>query len=114
MIRSTYSSGIDSNAIVLVVDVRPGDGYASTTPNVEAVGISTERIASSTVNGNTANCQGSDSINAENLHRWVENVDITDGGGNETVSLEELWLGLTAVGSFAVPPEGSLAVKNGT
>lgn len=49
-------------------------------------------------------------LNAEGLDGRVLNIQASDGRVIEIVGIEELWLGLSTIGSLAVPPALSTAV----
>jgi hypothetical protein len=64
----------------LVVNICSRNRNCRTSSNVKPIRIRTQTIACSAINRDSRNGEISTIVDAENLHRWVENVDIGDGG----------------------------------
>ena len=113
------STRVDSKAIVLVLDIGSGDIHASGRSNVEGIGVvaksvsrRVESVTSRVVDGDILDVEVRSTVDGEALHWVVLNVQAGDGGVDELVSVEELWLGDTAVGTFAIPPGRAVTVDN--
>lgn len=108
----TYSAGVDSQTVILVVDGRAGDVDTVTGADVESVGVvAAVAIAVGVVDGDSTESQLLCAVDAEDLHGGVLDVDVLNLGVGQTVGVEELGLGLAAVCSLAVPPAGTISVQ---
>lgn len=94
------------------MDDRAGDVDTVAGADVESVGVvAAVAITVSVVDGDSAKSQLLGAVDAEDLHGGVLDVDVLDLGVGQAVSVEELGLGLAAVGSLAVPPAGTITVE---
>ena len=107
-------SAVNSNTVILVVNIRSTDRNARAIADVKPICVGPKRIASGAINSDSSNCKVSATIDAEDLHRWVEDVDVGDGGRDQIMCLEELGLGLATVGALSIPPVCTVAVKVGS
>lgn len=82
--------------------------------HIESIGVVTKiiSISSRVVNGNVRDGKTLSRVDRETLDRSIDDVETRDlGRPLETVSVEELWLGLSSVGSLTIPPFGTIAVE---
>jgi hypothetical protein len=92
-----------------------GDVDAGTITNVESIGVvATVVITIGVVDSDAAHSELTSTVDAEDLHRGVLDVDVLDLGVDHLVGVEKLRLGLAAIGSLSVPPAGTITVKDGT
>lgn len=112
---STYSSGVDSNAVILVVTLCPRDSHARAASNVKAVGVVAEviSIAVRAVDSHVSDGQPVRAVDADGLNGRVLDVQVGDGAVRQIMGVEELGLRLAAVGALAVPPTGTVGVEVG-
>ena len=76
--------------------------------------MATSRVTGAVVDSHVGDSETLTTVNADSLDGGVLNVEIGDAGGTgQVVGVEELGLGLAAVGSLAVPPAGPLGVQLG-
>lgn len=109
--RVPHRPGINSNAVILIVHVRTGNGNASTTANIECIRIrSAVGIVVGVVNHYLGQGQIGRAVDAENLDWRALDVDASDGGRLHAMGVEERGLGLAAVGALAVPPAAAVTV----
>ena len=113
--RVIYLSGVDGNAVILVVDFGPRDGDIGAFPNVEAIGIGRKviRIPVGVVHRDVRHGEIGGSINTEDLNRGILDVDTLDGGRGQVMGIEELGLRLAAIAALVVPPATAVAVEIG-
>lgn len=108
----TYSAGVDSQTVILVVDGRAGDVNTVAGADVESVGVvAAITITVGIVDGDSTESKLLGAVDAEDLHGGVLDGDVLNLGAGQAVSVEELGLGLAAVGSLAVPPAGTITVE---
>ena len=105
---------VDGEAVVLVLDVCVGDGDARRGADVEGIGVvaAVGHIASRVIDGDVVKGEVGSTVDAEALDRGVLDIQVGDGGLLHGVGIEELGLGLAAVGALAVPPLGAIAVDD--
>lgn len=106
----THGARVDGQAIVLVLDNGFADGHTVTLTNIKAIGVvATVAVAVRVANGDTVqdNVVG---LDAESLHGGVLDIEAGDSRVIKVVGVEELGLGLSAVGALAVPPARTAAV----
>ena len=78
---STYSSRIDGQAVILVLDVGTGDGHTRAAANIESIGIvSSLCVASRVVDGDACKSKVGGAIDREALNGCVLDVQTGDGG----------------------------------
>jgi hypothetical protein len=108
----TYSAGVDSQTVILVVDDRAGDVDTVAGADVESVGVvAALAVSIGVVDGDSTESQLLGAVDAEDLHGGVLDVDVLNLGVGQTVGVEELGLLLAAVASLAVPPAGTISVE---
>jgi hypothetical protein len=108
----TYSSRVDRNAVILVVDCGTGNNDIVRRTDIEAVRVVSERISSGVVDGHARDRETIAAVDAHGLDRSVLDVEIVDSRrASQAVSSEELGLDLAAVASLAVPPTGTVRVE---
>lgn len=108
----TYSSRVDRNAVILVVDFGTSNNDIVRRTDIEAVRVVSERISSGVVDGHPRDRETIAAVDAYSLDRSVLDVEIVDSRrASQAVSSEELGLGLAAVASLAIPPTGTVRVK---
>lgn len=111
---TAYLARVDSQAVVLVLDVGVADGDVGTLANVEGIGVvAALGITVGVVDGDVVEDQVV-GLYAESLHGCVLDVQAGDGRVLQLVGVEELGLVLAAVGSLGVPPSGSVTVDEMT
>jgi hypothetical protein len=88
----TYSSGVDSDAVILVVDLSTRDDHVIATSNIEAIGVVTKTasVAGRVVNGHVGDGQSIAASNADSLNRSVLDRNASDGRVCQAVEREEL------------------------
>ncbi len=81
--RKTYSSRVNSNAIILVVNVGAGDGDASRITNIKAVSVRTRNdtrgkqiVPIDVVDRDTGHCEISARVDAKHLDWSVIDVNV--------------------------------------
>ena len=114
--RVIYLSGVDGNAVILVVDFGPRDGDIGAFPNVEAIGIGRKviRIPVGVVHRDVRHGEIGGSINTEDLNRGILDVDTLDRGRGQVMGIEELGLCFTTIATLSIPPAGTLAIDEVT
>jgi hypothetical protein len=111
---TAYLARVDSQAVVLVLDVGVADGDVGTLANVEGIGVvAALGITVGVVDGDVVEDQVV-GLHAESLDGGVLDVQAGDGRVLQLVGVEELGLVLAAVGSLGVPPSGSVTVDEMT
>ena len=111
---TAYLARVDSQAVVLVLDIGVADGDIGTRANIEGIGVVTALgITVRVVDGDLVEDQVV-GLHTESLDRGVLDVQTGDGRVVQGVGVEELGLGLSAVGSLTVPPACSAAVDDMT
>lgn len=110
----TYSSGVDSHTVILVVNSSSSDRHTSARADVKSVGVVAEliSIAIAVINGHVRNRQVFTAIDADGLNRSVLDVEIGDGRGRQVVRSKELGFCLASVAAFSVPPLSAAAVQD--
>lgn len=97
------------------MDSRVGDVDTVAGTNVEGVGVvATLAIAIGVVNSDSTKSELLSTVDAEDLHRGVFDVDVLNLGVTQFMGVEELGLLLAAVASLAVPPAGAISVELGS
>ena len=126
-----YHGSCTYKAVILVVDLGICDGDLGGGSDVEGIGIvPTSAVTSRVVNGDgvlrqvshgneciplalcTYKLKVRSTVDGETLNRGVLDVQVLNDGVRHGVGVEELWLGLAAVGALAVPPLGTVAINN--
>jgi hypothetical protein len=127
--EADVSTGVDSQAVVLVLDVGIGDVDTSGAADVKSVGVVAAAVVTSgVVDGDVVEGQLVRAVDGETLDGGVLDVESGDGGRGHGVGVEELhrsvedqekleqptYLGLrlATVGTLAVPPLGTGTVDN--
>lgn len=112
----TYSSGVDSNTVILIIYISARDGDACAGSNVKTISVSTKIISITIlcINGNSGYCQIACAVNAHHLDGWVVNVKVLDLRGNQVVCVKEFGFCLSSVGTFSIPVRSSAAIEVGT
>lgn len=115
-IRSlTNLSRVDSNTVVLVVNLGTVNGDTSALTNIEAISVvSTLRVTLSIINGHLVDGKTVDGVDADSLDRGVLDVNVVEDRVSQAVGGEELGLLLATVSTLAVPPASAVSVKDGT
>lgn len=109
---TAYLARVDSQAVVLVLDVSVADGDVGTVANVEGIGVvAALGITVGVVDGDVVEDQVV-GLHTETLDRGVLDVQAGDGRVVQGVGVEELGLSLSAVGSLTVPPASTAAVDD--
>lgn len=109
---TAYLARVDSQAVVLVLDVGIADGDVGTLANVEGIGVvATIGITVGVVDGNLVEDHVV-ALHAESLDGGILDVQAGDGRVRQLVGVEELGLIFAAVGSLSVPPPGSVTVDD--
>lgn len=104
---------VNGNTVVLVLDHGAGDGDVSGLADIEAVGVVTAVVVTvGVVDGDILDGQVV-GLDAEHLNGGVLDGETRDGRLIQRVGIEELRLGLAAVGTFAVPPARTVSVNDG-
>lgn len=113
--NSDISTRVDSDTVVLVVDVGTSDGDTRGRADIESISVVALVLAitSGVIDGDAAKSKLLRVVDGEDLNRRVLDLDVLDLGVCHLVGVEELGLGLAAVGTLAVPPSATLAVNNG-
>jgi len=102
--HKTHRSRIDSNTIILIVNIGPSNRNTSARSNIKTISISTKRITSRIVDRDIRKRKCSSTIDTEDLDRSIKDVDTGDGRGDQVMGFKELGLGLSITGrAFAVP-----------
>jgi hypothetical protein len=86
------STGVDSQAVVLVLDVGVGDVDTSGATNIKGVGVvaTVGYVTSSVVDGDLVKGKVLGAVNGETLDRGVLDVESGDGGRGHGVGVEKL------------------------
>lgn len=93
---------------------RIGNIDTSARTDIESISVVTPlAITIGIVNGDFVQGELASTVDAENLHRRVLDLQILDVGVDHLVSVEELGLRLAAVRALSVPPAGTVAVQDG-
>ena len=109
---TAYLARVDSQAVILVLDIGVADGDIGARANIEGIGVvATLSITVRVVDGDLVEDQVI-GLHTESLDGGVLDVQAGDGRVVQGVGVEELGLGLSAVGSLAVPPARSAAVDD--
>lgn len=99
-------SGVDGEAVVLVLADSVGDGDVRGRSDIEAVSVvsSISDISSGVVDGDRVDSQSLGGVDGDGLDWGVLDVQAGDGRRSlQAVGVEELWLGNTSVGSLTIP-----------
>ncbi len=110
-----YRAGVNSQAVILVVDNWVGDVDTGAAADVESIGVVTSLAVSiGVVDVDAIQSKAIGAVDAEDLNGGVLDRDALDLGVDQFVGIEELGLLLAAVTPLAIPPAGSIAIENGT
>lgn len=110
-----YRAGVNSQAVILVVDNWVGDVDTSAAADVESIGVVTSLAVSiGVVDVDAIQSKAIGAVDAEDLNGGVLDRDALDLGVDQFVGIEELGLLLAAVTPLAIPPAGSITIENGT
>lgn len=107
-------SGVDGQAVVLILDVCVGDGNVGGGSNIEGISVVSEVISVTgrVVNGDAVESETASRVDGEGLDWGIQDVKTRDGGASlQGVSIEELGLGDSAVRALSVPPLGSISIE---
>lgn len=107
-------TGVDGNAVILVVDGGAGDVHTSGRADVESIGVVAELVSVTiaVVNGHVDNREVLGTVDGDGLLRGVLDVQTSDGRVDQVVGVEKLGLGDTTVGALAVPPLSTVAFES--
>lgn len=90
---------------------RIGNIDTSARTDIESISVVTPlAITIGIVNGDFVQGELASTVDAENLHRRVLDLQILDVGVDHLVSVEELGLRLAAVGALPIPPASAATV----
>lgn len=111
--RSTYSPGVDRNAIILVIAIGPSDDDVRGGPNVEAVGVVAKfvSITGRVVDSHISDGQAVHPVDTNGLLGSVLDVQVRDRTVRQVMGVEELGLCHTTVATLTVPPTGAIGVE---
>jgi len=133
--ESDLGAAVNSEAVVLVVDGRAADGDFGGAADVEGIGVvAALGVAVLVVDGDAVELGVGGGVDGEDLHGGVldglsqgillvivvigHSVRVTyqtlDDRVRHRVSVEELGLGLAAVGTLGVPPASTITVEGST
>lgn len=103
---------VNSDTVILVIDLGVGDDDIRARTNVEAVSVVTAGLVSrGVVDSHVPDGEVIAPADAESMHGGVLDVEILNQRVFQAVGGEELRLGNTAVRSLAVPPAGAIRVQ---
>lgn len=112
-------SGIDGEAVVLVLDIGARDVDTGGAADIKSVGVVAKSVSvrvqfitSAVVDGHVLDVDVLSTVDREALHWGVLDVEPLNGGVGHVVSVKELWLGGTAIATLTVPPLGTVAVND--
>lgn len=106
------STGVDSETVILVLNVGTGDGNVAGGTNIESISVVSEGGTGRVVNVDVGESKTGGTVDGEDLNWGVQDVDAVDDRFTlQGVGVEELWLGLSTVGSLTIPVLGSLTIK---
>ena len=96
----------------MIIHIGSSDHDIAARSDIEAISIMASLgIASRVINGHISNSQAVRATNADGLNGRVLDVEISDGGVDKIMSIEELGLRLAAIASLAIPPAGTIGVQ---
>ena len=102
---------VDGKAVILVLDNGARDVNTGRRANVKGISVvSTTSITSRVVHVHIGNVEVVGTVDGHELNRSVLDVQVLDVRVGETVGVKGLWLGLSAVGSLAVPVSSAAKV----
>lgn len=108
----TYLARVDGQAVILVLNVGVADGDVGGLADIEGIGVvATLAVTGGVVDGDVVENKVV-GLDTEGLDGGVLDVQTGDGRVIQGVGVEELGLGLAAVGSLAVPPAGTATVDD--
>lgn len=112
--EATNRARVNSDAVVLVVNLSAGDDDVGAGANVEAISVlATVVIAIRVVDGHAGDGEARGAVDADSLNGRVLNVQVGDGRVGKVVSVEELGLGDATAATLAVPPASTVGVEGG-
>lgn len=81
---STYSSGVDSHAVILIVYISTGDGDGRAGSNIKTIRVSTKTVSVTIlcIDGNSGNCQIGSAVDTHHLDGWVVEVKVLNSWGD--------------------------------
>lgn len=106
----THRAGVNGQAVVLVLDNSVTDGHAVTLADIKgirvvaAIVITVRVVDVDTIQDDVVG------LDAKGLHGRVLDIEAGNGRVVQVVGIEELGLGLTPVGTLAIPPARTAAV----
>ena len=110
MLVDAYGAGVDSQAVVLVLHDSVANSDAGALANIETISV----VAAVGVTVRVVNSDAAEDqvvrLDTECLNGRVLDVQAVNGRIVQVMGVEELGLGLAAVGSLAVPPACSPTV----
>lgn len=108
-------TGVDGEAVILVLDVGTGDVDAGGRANIESIGVvATLGVTEGIIEGDALQIDVGTGVDAEGLDRGVEDVEVVDVGVLHGVGVEEFGLRLAAVAALGIPPTLTLTVDGVT
>jgi hypothetical protein len=111
----TDLSGVDSDTVVLVVNLGASDSNASGGTNVKGISVVTALgVTILVIKGELVDSKTINTIDANSLNRSVLDIKIVDLGVSELMSREELWLINATVSSLSIPPSLTTSIENST
>lgn len=111
----TYSSRVNGNAVILVVDLGISDGDTNTITDVESISVVAKLITSTVVDSHRVNFEVIRVNNANGHKGCVLNVQVVDVGRDQIMGIEELGLLLSlGIGTQTIPPSFSMSIESST
>lgn len=105
-------SGVDGQAVVLVLDIGTRDDNIGGAANIKSICIVTFAISSRVVHRDTHDVEIGSSIDRHELDGSVLDVQTLDGGGLERMGVEHLGFGLSTVAALSIPPLSTIAIDD--
>jgi hypothetical protein len=104
---------VDGQAVILVLDIGVDDLDVGRASDVECISVvASSRVSGRVVNVDVLKSKTRCTVDGEDLNWGVHNVETSDGRcALQGVGIEELWLGLSTVGSLSIPVLGSKTVE---
>jgi hypothetical protein len=107
------STRVDGQAVILVLDDGVDDLDVGGASDVECISVVTSsRVSGRVVNVDVLKSKTRCTVDGEDLNWGVQDVKTSDGRrALQGVGIEELWLGLSTVGSLSIPVLGSKTIE---
>ena len=108
----THLARVHGQTVILVLHNGVADGNPAAVTDIKSIGVvATIVIAIGVVDGDMVQHQVV-SLDTEGLHGGVLDIEAGDARVIQAVRVEELGLGLAAVGALGIPPPRSITVDN--